>query len=180
MSLQTGGQLARVKAPLIDPRNLTIIAFELDGPRLDQHPSFLTTVDIREMSSLGFIVDSSDEFVGLDDVIRLKEVHDFAFELIDTRVEDESGHHLGKVISYSVEPGSFYIKQLNVKRPLLKSLSDTELLIDRSQIVSVSDDAIIIKNDERQPAPAKQATKTFTNPFRGTTPAPEAINSEKR
>lgn len=181
MSLQTGGQLARTKAPVIDPRNLTILAYELEGPSLDTYPSFLRMADVRELSNIGLIVDSSDEFVGLDDVIKLKEVYEFEFELIGKPVQDEKNHRLGKVTGYSVEPGSFLIKQLNVKRPLLKSFSDTELLIDRSQIVEVSDKAITIKNDEREPVPVKQAARTYTNPFRGTTtPQPEAIDRSRR
>lgn len=175
MGLQTGTELARFKSALIDPRNLTIIAFELQGHQLDVQPSFLSVSDIREISTIGIIVDSSDEFIGVDDVIKIKEVYDFHFNLSDKKVEDESGHTLGKVTSYSVEPGSFYVKQLNVKRPLLKSFSDTELLIDRTQIINVSDSKITVHNDERAPAPAKRAPTTFTNPFRQHT-QPEAIN----
>ena len=175
MSLQTGGQLARTKAALIDPRNLMIIAFELEGPALDQHPSYLLVTDVRELSNIGLIVDSSDEFVGPDDVIKVQEVRDFNFELIDKLVESERRQKLGKVTTYAVEPGSFMIKQLNVRRPLLKSFTDTELLIDRSQVVEVNDTKIIIKNDERAPAHVKQAAGTFTNPFRGQPAQPESI-----
>ena len=177
MSLQTGGQLARTKAPLIDPRNLMIIAYELDGPSLDTHPSFLLMNDVRELSNLGLIVDSSEEFVGVDDVIKVREVYDIGFELIGKLVRDENKHRLGKVIGYSIEPGSFMIKQLNVRRPLLKSLTDTELLIDRTQITEVNDSEVIVKNDERQPEPVKQAAKNFANPFRGVGAQPEAIDS---
>lgn len=180
MSLQTGGQLAIAKAPVIDPRTLTILAYELEGPMLDARPAFLLVSDIRELSNLGLIIDSSDEFVGQNDVIKLEEVYNFKFELIGKKVIDENSHKLGQVDGYSIEPGSFFIKQLNVRRPLLKSFTDTELLIDRAQIINVSDEAITIKNDEREPEPVKPAAKVYANPFRGTTPQPEAINSEKR
>lgn len=174
MSLQTGGRLARAKKALIDPRNLSIIAYELDGSSLSEHPSFLRIADVRELSNLGLIVDSSDEFVGLDDVIKVKEVYDLHFELIGKLVRDEKKHRLGKVISYAVEPGSFLIKQIAVKRPILKSFNDTELLIDRTQIVEVSDEAIIVKHDEREPAPVKKAVNTYTNPFRQASSRPQA------
>lgn len=179
MSLQTGGQLALTKAAIIDPRNLSIVAFELNGHLLDQQPSFLLISDIRELSNLGFIVDSSDEFVGVEDIIKLKEVYAFHFQLIDKVVHDKKKTKLGKVHNYSVEPQSFLIKQLSVKRPLLKSLTDTELLIDRTQIAEINDTAIIIDHDERQPAPAKKAVNAYTNPFRGTRPQPEAIQSDQ-
>lgn len=176
MSLQTGGQLARTKAPLIDPRNLMIVAYELDGPSLDTRPSFLMISDVRELSNLGLIVDSSDEFIGINDVIKIREVYDIGFELVGKTVRDAKNAKIGKVVGYSIEPGSFMIKQLNVRRPLLRSLTDTELLIDRTQITEVNDSEIIIDNDDRQPAPVEQSAKTFTNPFRGVGAQPEAID----
>lgn len=178
MSLQTGGQLARAKRAVIDPRNLMILGYELEGQSLDTHPSFLRVDEIRELSNLGIIVDSSDDFIGINDVIKFKEVYDFHFELVGKLVQDEKKRKLGKVIDYSLEPASFLIKQLTVKRPLLKSFSDTELLIDRTQVIEVTDTTITIKDDERQPSPARQATKAFTNPFRGTSAQPETINSQ--
>ena len=59
MSLQTGAELARIKHVLVDPRDLTIIAYELEGPNLDQRPSYLRPIDARELSQMGFIVDSN-------------------------------------------------------------------------------------------------------------------------
>lgn len=179
MSLQTGGRLAQTKTPVIDPRNLSILAYELDGPSLDQHPSFLRVEDIREISSLGLIVDSSDEFVGLEDIIKLKEVYDFSFELLGKSVRDKKGKKIGKVIGYSIEPGSFLVKQLNVRRPLLKSFNDTELLIDRTQIIEVSDESITIKSEEvKPPAHVKRVANTYTNPFRTTQAQPETIHRD--
>jgi len=174
MSLQTGGQLARTKLPLIDPRNLTILAYELTGPLLNEQPSFLRISDVRELSNLGLIVDSSDEFIGLDDVIKIKEVYEFRFDILGKTVVDEKKHRLGKVIGYSLEPETFTIIQLNVKRPLLKSFTDTELIIHRSQIVEVDDTTITIQNDEREHVPVKRAAQAYTNPFRGSA-QPETI-----
>lgn len=178
MSLQTGGQLAKTKSALIDPRNLVVVAYELVGPSLDEKPSFLRVIDIRELSNLGMIVDSSDEFIGVHDVLKIEEVYDFHFELIGKAVRDEKKRKLGKVTGYSIEPGSFLIKQLNVKRPLIKSLTDTELLIDRTQVIEVTDTEITIKHDEREPAPAEKASNNFSNPFRQTSAQPETIKRD--
>lgn len=180
MGLQTGSELARTTGVVIDPRSLTVIAYELSGPLLDQHPSFLRPVDIREQSNIGLIVDSSDEFVGLDDVIKLKEVYEFGFELIGLPVIDEAGKKLGKVNGYSVEVESLVIQQINVKRGVLKSLGDTELLIHRSQIVKVSDTAITVKAGTVDVEPVKATVSTYVNPFRQTGKAqPEAIKANK-
>lgn len=175
MSLQTGAELARTKSILVDPRNLTILAYELEGPMLDERPSFLRVPDIREISNLGIIVDSSDEFVGLDDVIKIKEVYEFSFDLIGLNVIDEKKRKLGKVTGYNLDGDSFQVAQLVVRRPLLKSLSDTDLLIHRAQIIEVNNERIIVKSAEDKPA-VKESIREYTNPFRASQRAqPEAI-----
>ena len=176
MSLQTGGELAQTKAPVINPNNLKIIAYEVDGHQLDTHPSFLLIDDVRELSSMGFIIDSSDEFVGLDDVIKLREVHDYNFELIGKREVDQKGRTLGHVTNYTIDPEGFFIKQLNTKRPFLKSFNDTELLIDRSQIVEITDALITVMHDGRELLPIAKSAKAYVNPFRSQTPQAEPIS----
>jgi uncharacterized protein YrrD len=173
MSLQTGTRLARTAAPIIDPANLKVVAYEVDGPLLAEHPSFLRTADIREMGAVGMIIDSNDELIGLHDVIKIKELHDLHFALVGMPVIDELKHKLGKVDDYTLESGSFVIQQLNVSHGILRGLTDTGRLIHRSQIVEINDDAIIVKATAKKitaPAPETPLTE-FVNPFR--TPAPQ-------
>lgn len=181
MSLQTGAELARTKVPVIDPRTLTIVAYELEGQLLDQHPSLLRIADVRELSDIGMIVDSSDEFVGVDDIIKLKETYNLHFPLVGLSVIDDKKHKLGKVENYSVEVGGFVIQQLTVRRPLFKSLGDSELLIHRSQIIEINDTTITVKsasNEAKDPIP--HAVRAYANPFRQPGSAqPEAIQADK-
>lgn len=177
MSLQTGAELARTKRVLIDPRDLTVAAYELDGHMLDEHPSFLRPEDVRELSNLGLIVDSSDEFVGLDDVIKIKQVYEYNFDVVGLDVVDDKKKKLGKVSSFNVDSASFSVQQLVVKRSLLKSFGETELLIHRSQVIEVSDDYITVRSGEVK-AKATNAIRSYTNPFRSSNVQPEAIDSE--
>lgn len=174
MGLQTGSELARTKHAIVDPRNLTVIAYSLDGPLLGNDNLVLRVADIRELSNIGMIIDSSDEFVEPADIISLQKVLDFGFELIGMAVVDESKHKLGKVIDYTLDPTSFVIQQLTVKRPMLRSLSETELLIHRSQVVEITDTVIIVKTTAQKPEPLKEAVRNYQNPFRNTNPQPEA------
>lgn len=167
MGLQTGGELARTKTPVINPRTLEIVAYELDGPLLDKRPSLLRIIDVREFSDIGLIVDSSDEFVAPDDVIKLEEVYNLHFSPVGMRVVDEHRKKLGKVEEYTIETNGFVIQQLNVKRPLLQSLNDTQLLIHRSQITEINDDEIVVHSQAKAAAPVAQAVRTsYVNPFR--------------
>jgi uncharacterized protein YrrD len=179
MSLQTGTRLAQLAKPIIDPANLKIMAYEVEGPLLAEHPSFIRTADIREYGRLGMIVDSTDEFIGLDDVIKIKELHALGFPLVGMHVIDERKHKLGKVADYTLETGSYVVQQLNVNRGFLKGLNDTGLLIHRSQIVEINDQAIVVKTAANSSVePVMQALRgNFTNPFRKPASEPETANS---
>ena len=53
MSLQTGSEIGRTAQEIIDPRNLSIVAYEIKGKTLDQHPSLLRIADVREIGGNG-------------------------------------------------------------------------------------------------------------------------------
>lgn len=173
MSLQTGGQLAVTEKPIIDPGQLKILAYEVEGPLLDIRPALLRTADIREYGHLGMIIDSSDELIGVDDVIKIESLYKLRFNPVGMQVIDEHKNKLGKVDDYTLETGSFVIQQLSVKRGILRSLTDTGLLIHRSQIIEINDQAIVVKSQtEKSSQPVMEALRTeYVNPFR--TPKPE-------
>lgn len=180
LSLQTGTRIAETVRPLVDPTNLTVSAYEVTGPLLVETPSFLRVNEIREIGSLGMIVDGSDELVGLDDVIKLRKLYDLQFDLIGMPVITEEKHKLGKVEDYIIESNSFVIQQLQVKRGLLKGLSDTGLLINRTQVISITDNEIIVRSTSKKVVePVMEATRyEYVNPFRKPSPQTEASESD--
>ena len=182
MSLQTGGRLAHTEKAIIDPANLKILAYEVVGPLLTETPAFIRTADIREYGRLGMIIDSTDELIGLSDVIHIKKIHDLNFSLIGMQVIDDHRHKLGKVDDYTLDTDSYVIQQLNVRRGFLKSLNDTGLLINRSQIVEINNSTIVVKSPTKKSAePVMQAMRgEFVNPFRvsQSTSGPEVSSKE--
>ena len=180
MSLQTGKQIAASSRVMLDPSDLKIIAFELVGEGLNEHPSFLRIQDVREVSDIGFIIDSSEEIVGLEDVISLKELYELHFDLEGLRVIDTQKQKLGKVEGSVFNTDTFTVEQLRVKRPLLKSFGDAELLIGHKQIVEINDHEVIVKAPTikaNQRTAKKPATSEFTNPFKKPTSAPQPDTS---
>lgn len=173
MSLQTGTRLAHTQRPIIDPATLRILAYEVDGPLLTQKPSFVRTNDIREYGRLGMIIDSDDELIGLEDVINIKKIYDLQFPLNGIPVIDEHKRKLGKVEDYTLDTGDFVIQQINVRRGFLQGITDTGLLINRSQILEINNNSIIVKAPSvRSAEPVMQAMRgEFVNPFR--TPKPQ-------
>jgi len=167
MGLQTGTQLAQTASALIDPANLKIVAYIVEGALLSERPSLIRIADVRELSDVGMIVDSADEFIGLDDVIKIQQLHQLGFSLVGMSVVDETKQKLGKVEDYSLDSDSFVIQQLHVKRGMLKSLTDTGLLVHRSQIIEINDHHIVVRTTAQRLEPVMQAERrAFVNPFR--------------
>ncbi len=179
MSLQTGTRLAHTAKPIIDPANLRIVAYEVEGPLLAENPSFMRTADIREYGRLGMIIDSNDELIGLDDVIHIKQLVELKFPLIGLQVIDDQKRKLGKVDDYTLDTGDFLIQQINVRRGLIKGITDTGFLVNRSQIIEINNNAIIVKSPSvKSVEPVMQAIRgEFVNPFRNHKPQakPETI-----
>jgi len=167
MSLQTGTQVGVTGKPIIDPRELTIVAFYCEGPLINFQPAILHVEDIRENSEIGIIIDSSENIMPPDDLVRLNEVLNFHFELEGKQVIQDDGHKLGKIADYAVDVDSFYIVKLHIKPTLLQSLTAAEHIIDRSQIKSITDKEVIVRTAtvaDKQPAAVKRPP--MDNPFR--------------
>lgn len=169
MSLQTGTQLAVTTAAIVDPRQLAVVAFYVEGAGLDQSPSILHPSDIRELSDIGMIIDSTEKLMSLDGLVRLQEIIDFEFDLIGLKVIDEHNRKLGKVASYSVETTGYTIVQVYTEQSLIRSFSTTGNTIHREQIISVNNKVMVVQSPTVRDGVkevAKGAGSAFVNPFR--------------
>lgn len=177
LSLHVGGPIAEIREAVIDPEDLKVIAYTLDGPIIKNDPeigNILDTQDVREISNSGLIVDSADRFTTREDVVRFDKVMDLGFHLVGLKVVTTNGKKLGKIIDYTLDSSTFMIYQLIVQRPFMSSLMDPELTINRSQIIEVDDFKVTIKHDKAQVKMPKEKKKAepeefvpnFTNPFR--------------
>lgn len=175
MSLQTGTQLAETVAAIVDPRQLSIVAFYVDGPGLETSPSILHPADIREISDIGIIVDSTEKLMSLDGLVRLQEIIDFEFDLIGLKVIDEHKRKLGKVSGYSIETTGYTIMQIYTEQSLIRSLSTMGNTIHREQIISVNNDVMVVQSPTVREGVAKAAkdASAFVNPFRNSGPQPD-------
>ena len=167
MSLQTGAQIAQTGEFVLDPRQLKLVAFYCEGPRLDVNPAILNVSDIREIGSLGIIVDSADVLMSPEDLVRLKEVLEYHFNLDNKQVVTESGQKLGTVANYTLDSTTLYVVKLHVRPGLWQAWKTTELLIDRAQILQVTDDEVVVKDStDKATKRANVARPVIDNPFR--------------
>lgn len=171
LSLHTGTPIAKVSQVIIDPDQLKIIAFYIEPlVNLGDAGNILLIDSIREVSHLGLIVDSSDEFASDGEVVRVDNVTKLHFEIVGLNVVTKKKAKLGKVSGYVVESKAWQIQQLIVERPFFKAIFDPELVISRREIVEVYDDHIVVKEEKsktQKPATITAPLATnFVNPFR--------------
>ena len=168
LSLHTASRIAEVKSLVIDPNFLKVVAFEISAASSRQS-LFLEASSVREFSKMGMIVDSDEEFVEKDDVIKLKETIDLGFSLDNMKVVSKKKAMLGRIEDFIINTEDFQIMQLIVKRPIYKALIDPELVIGRSDIHEINDNEIIVKSEEgtiMKKSGTLDFVPNFVNPFK--------------
>ena len=168
LSLHTASRIAEVKGLVIDPNFLKVVAFEISAVSSKQR-LFLEASSVREFSKMGMIVDSDEEFVEKDDVIKLKEAINLGFSLDNMKVVSKKKAMLGRIEDFIINTEDFQIMQLIVKRPIYKALIDPELVIGRSDIHEINDNEIIVKSEEgtiMKKSGTLDFVPKFVNPFK--------------
>ena len=167
VSLQTGGAIAWVKELIMDPDTLKVIAFVA---AIKSQANILPASSVREYSSqYGLVVDSIDELVTREDIVKIDKIMGLNFYMNGLKVESRKGSKLGRVEDYTVTDDNFMLQQIIVKRPTMKSFLDPELTIPRKEIAEVTDYKVIVKDEEkeiREKAKNEDFIPNFVNPFR--------------
>lgn len=180
LSVQASSSIGFISDPIVDPDSLKILGFFIQSS-LTKKANILDVNSIREYSSLGFVIDSIDELVEKDDVLKIKKVLDLNFALTGLKVETKKGSRLGKVTNFTLTSEDYTIQQLIVKRPTLKSFLDPELIIPRSEIVEITDYKVIVKDEEKEikaRAEKEDFIPNFVNPFRNSEQVPAKADTK--
>jgi hypothetical protein len=147
MSLRSGAPIATALAPVINPHNLKIIGWWCKT-RGATKPQILLADEVREIMATGLAVNDEDALSQSDDLVRHREILDIRFELIDKPVKTKR-QKLGKVSDYSYDDKGLFVQKLYVARPLHKVFTTEDtLIIDRTQIVEVTDHYILVKDTD--------------------------------
>ncbi|MDB5166347.1 MAG: hypothetical protein JWM37_419 [Candidatus Saccharibacteria bacterium] len=130
--------------PIINPTNLKIEGFYCQDNR-SSHVLILVGQDIRDRIPEGIIIDDYDVLTPPEELIRLEEVIDLHFELINKSVCTVSGDKVGKVSDFATDLDSLFIHKLYVSQSIVKHLTGGSLVVDRNQITEITADKIIIE-----------------------------------
>jgi hypothetical protein len=145
MSLRTGSQIAVALEPIINPHNLKILGWWCKAP--GGRRLVLLAEDIREIMPNGLAINDEEELTPPEDLVRHSEILNVNFELMDKLVKTKR-QKLGKVSDYSYNEGLF-VQKIYVARPLHKVFTTEDtLIIDRTQIIEVTDHYIMVRDTE--------------------------------
>lgn len=145
LSLRLGSTVALAGEPIINPNNLKIEGWFCEDIR-NKAKLILQPISIREIIPEGFIVDDIDELVPLDDLVRLQKIVDLHFSLVGKSVVTDTKRKLGKVSDYALKPESFIIQKLYISQSIVKDFSGGGRVVDRGQIVEITDSKIIVRD----------------------------------
>lgn len=145
MSLRTGGAIASIVGPIINPDNLKIEGFYCED-RYDKKQLVLLFQDIREILPQGYVVNDHEVLVEPEELIRLKDVIALDFELIGKQVVTVSKQKVGKVSDYATETETMMIQKVYVAQSVFKSFTGGSLSVDRNQIQEITPRRIIISD----------------------------------
>ncbi len=156
MSLRTGGRVATALQPIINPHNLQIEGWRCEDS-FSKDELILLKQDVRDFVAKGIAVDDHDVLAEAKDLVRLQEVLELGFELMGKHVVTHRRRKLGKVTDYALDPLTMKIQKLYVSRPVYRSLTEGQLMIDRSQIVEITPSRVVVRDtDVLVEAPASQ------------------------
>lgn len=145
MSLRTGSPVGNIIRPIINPNNLYIEGWFVKEPRNNDQLILLSN-DIRDVLPQGFAINDYEVLSQPSELIRLKELMELNFKLINLKVSSEGGKTYGKINDYAFETKNFYIQKLYVGQSLVKNFSGGSLSIDRSQIIEVTNRRVVIED----------------------------------
>ncbi|MEI8187584.1 MAG: hypothetical protein WCG30_01420 [Candidatus Saccharibacteria bacterium] len=148
LSLRTGSEVAILRRPIINPDNLKIEGFYVDDIYDKKRTLILLVQDIREILANGLAINDHEVLASPHELHRHQKILENNISLLNKPVVTASNKKIGKLSEYAVDDNSFYIQKLYVSQSLLRNITGSNLILDRNQIVDVSNSKIVVKDLE--------------------------------
>lgn len=147
-SIRSAGRIGTAKLPIINPNNLHIDGFYTDAMN-KKNNGVILDIDIRELTTKGLIINDHQDITEPDELIRLKPIIDLKFKLIGKPVY-VNNKKIGKINDYAVDTKSLFITKLHIQPTLFNSFKHSHLIIDRKNVIEVTDKHIVVKGPEQK------------------------------
>lgn len=144
LSLRTGAPIGSTILPIIDPNNLKIEAWHAED-RFSKRRGVMLSQDVRDVLLQGFVVNDHDAITDPHELVRLENLLKINFELVGKPVFTDHKKRIGKVSDYAFDKDSFFIQKLYIAESMFKNLSGGTRLIDRTQIIEITDRKVVVR-----------------------------------
>lgn len=145
ISLQTGSRLATTTGLIVDPDRLLVAALACNAGKSSL---LLLPQDIRQLAPQGILVDSEESLAEPGDIVRVAPLAERNWNPVGIKVVTDMSRPVGKVENYTIAPDQFVIQKLHVRRPVWQSLTGASVIVDRGQVLDVTNHQIVVRDTE--------------------------------
>jgi uncharacterized protein YrrD len=150
LTLQEGERLGQVRSLIVDPSTIQIVALVLGKRTPGGEVQVVATANIHTVGQTAITVESRSSMVPLSRIPRFQELSEAKTHVRNKMVVTESGTELGRVSEMIVNPETFQIEAI-----LLKKLLGEGQRIGAEQIRTIGPDAIMVHETPVQPRPLR-------------------------
>lgn len=156
-SVHAAQKIGIVNGILVRNKDLKIELLKVKTEDSDA-PHYLMTNDIRAYDQKKIIVNSMQELSQADELIRHQEFIKSANQLFGLKVVTQSGKKIGKVKDFTIDTAHYFVVKIHITAGLWQRVIHERLIIDRSDIVDVKSNKLIVRDSTIK---AKAATKVL-------------------
>jgi len=146
-SVHAGHNIAKVRGWIVDQKDLKLSLLIVEAR--NKNIMYLQTGDIRSIGIINgpsVIIDYEEKLSDKDDLIRQKDTIESKFDLMGAKVYTQSGKKIGRVKDLSIDYQDFFVLKLHIKARAIQRVLNERLLVDRTDIVEIKKDRIIVKD----------------------------------
>ena len=155
-SVHDGATVAEVVGWLINKNNFKIELIAVVAPK-SKSQRYILPEDIRVSTDRQIIINSQDDIAEADELVRQSKMIASKYRLVGSKVETQSGKRVGRVIDFSFDYETFFVSKIHVVVRFPQRIVQSFYIIDRSAVVEVQGNKVIIK-DAQIRAKARRAT----------------------
>ncbi len=144
-SIQVSHRIGYVNGFVLQPKDLKVAALIVESP-ISKQPLFLYVEDIVELRPKGVLINHNEQLMEADGLVRLEKLLDTNFQIIGKKVIDENKRRVGTATDFVINANGWLVQKIHAEPSLVRMLNRPDRVIDRRQVIRVSDKEIVVKS----------------------------------
>ena len=154
-SLEEKSKVGTIKRVVIDPTDACVAGFVVSSNYLSVKKLVVSWRDVTEIEPKALIIRSQECIVSLEEILRIKNIINSGFTLIDISVISTNNLKLGRVYDFNIDSETGALVNIYVKKFLGK-----KRIISRSRIIRIATHTITVRADNTKVLPLVRLAKT--------------------